>query len=147
METVVPVKQVYYCHKSNVVDSPICERSRCWMLNTLQTRSFGANDSGDNRKDNGAVPSNITMIIDNFLKDIAKGDNGLLKKTQDKIKYITQVPGFVKTIKALNQSLHLNSENVVTNDPFYTLILHVPLSLEGMWLQLDKINKKIMLRK
>ena len=41
----------------------------------------------------------------------------------------------------MNQKIHVDSKDVLMNDPYYSLIIHIPLSVEGMWLRLDKINQ------
>ena len=112
------------------------------MLNTKGKKPFGVNESGDNLKENMVVPSHIKSIIDNFLKQIVEGANELLSNTNEQCDYITQVPGFVKTMKSINQKLHVDLGNVIMDDPYHSLIIHIPLSLEGMWLRLGKINKK-----
>ena len=112
------------------------------MLNTKRKHDFGSDDSGGNWKDNSVIKSHVKSIIDNFLLQIVKGANELLGLTDDQHEYTTMIPGFVETVKPMNQLLHLDSKKVIHDDPYHTLIIHIPLSVEGMWLRLAQIKMK-----
>ena len=111
------------------------------MSNTKHKEAYGINESGDHWKENEIVPTHIKSILDKLLMQIAKGANELLAKTGHERDYITQIPGSVETVKSTNQKIHVDSKDVLMNDPYHSLIIHIPLSVEEMWLRLAKINE------
>ena len=117
------------------------------MLNTKNKKEFRVNESGGNWKENVIVPTHIKSILDNFLIQIEKGANELLAKIGDERDYITQNPSHVETVKSMNQKIHVASKDVFMDGLYHSLIVHISLSVEGMWLGLGKINKMRIIKK
>ena len=72
------------------------------MLNPKNKKLFRVNECGGKWKENAVVPSHIKYILDNFLKQIAKGASELLANTNEEDNHITQIPGFMKIVKSIN---------------------------------------------